>query len=220
MTSSPPPAKPILRGWSHAVAAGAAVGATLILGAQTRDDSLRFISVLVYGVSLVLLFATSALYHVGSWSGRWRTILRAVDHANIFLVIAGTYTPICVIVLSGWLRSTVLGAVWAAAGLGIFFTVATLRLPRWLMASLYVATGWIALFPGPQLIALLPVPALVLLVAGGLLYTLGAVVYARRWPDPAPRVFGYHEVFHTFVIAGSLAFFLVIWVWVVPFPRA
>lgn len=158
MTSSPPFAKPVLRGWSHAIAAAAAVGATVVLATQTRDDLPRFLSVLVYGISLVLLFATSALYHLGSWSGRWRTILRTADHANIFLVIAGTYTPICVNVLSGWLRPTVLGAVWGAAGLGILFTLATLRLPRWLMAALYVVTGWIALVPGPQLTVLLPAP--------------------------------------------------------------
>ena len=174
---------------------------------------------LVYGASLITLYATSALYHLGPWTGRWRTTLRAVDHANIFLVIAGTYTPICVTLLSGWLRPAVLVSAWTVAAAGMTLSGLMLRLPRWLAVALYVSAGWMALVPAPTLIQSLPLPASILLLSGGLLYTVGAAIYARRRPDPLPHIFGYHEVFHLFVIAGTVAFFALIWVWVVPFPR-
>ena len=219
LTTSTVAGKPLLRGWSHAVAVVPAVAATVILISQSRDDLPRLLSMLVYGVSLIALYATSALYHIGSWAGRWRTTLRAIDHTNIFLVIAGTYTPICVNLLSGWLRPTVLISIWIVAAAGVTFSVAALRLPRWLGVTLYVGAGWIALVPAPTLVQTLPLPASVLLLGGGLLYTAGATIYACRRPDPLPHIFGYHEIFHLFVIAGSAAFFVLIWVWVIPFPR-
>ena len=220
LATSPASPRPLLRGWSHAVAVVPAVAATVLLAALSRDDLPRLVSMLVYGGSLVALYATSALYHIGPWTGRWRTILRSADHANIFLVIAGTYTPICVNLLSGWLRPAILVAVWTVAMAGATFSVATLRRPRWVAVALYVGAGWIALVPAPSLVQVLPPPAMVLLIAGGLLYTAGATIYARRQPDPIPHVFGYHEVFHLLVIAGSAAFLAVIWIWVVSFPRS
>ena len=212
--------KPLLRGWFHAFAAVGAVVATAGLLTQTVHDLIKFLSMLVFGLSMIELYTVSAIYHVASLWGRRRTVLRAIDHANIFVLIAGTYTPIAVNVLSGWMRTMILVVVWALALIGVTGAVFTLRLPRWVSTGLYVVMGWVSLIAAPSLVALLPWQALALLLGGGILYTVGAVTYAARRPDPFPRVFGYHEIFHLFVVAGSAAFLAVIWHWVVPFPRA
>jgi hemolysin III len=211
--------KPLLRGRLHAGAAVVAVVLTVMMATRSLDDTVRLVSLVVFGLSMVELYTVSAIYHIGAWAERWRLTLRAADHANIFVLIAGTYTPICVNVLDGEMRLIVLGLVWGLAIAGIATTVLAFRLPRWAYTALYVGMGWVALVPFPSLSRLLPWQALALLIAGGLSYTIGAVVYARRWPDPFPRVFGFHEVFHTFVIGGSAAFAVMIWIWVVPFPR-
>ncbi len=213
------PAKPLLRGWFHAFAALLAVAATIVLLFNAKDDLTRFASLLVFGLSMIELYTVSAIYHVGWWKGRRRTVLRALDHANIFVLIAGTYTPIGVNVLSGWLRIVMLVVIWLLAGVGVAGAVLTLRFPRWVSAGLYVVMGWLSVAMFPVLMDLLPWQALAMLVAGGILYTIGAVIYATKVPNPFPRVFGYHEIFHLFVIAGSAAFAVMIWVWVVPFPR-
>ena len=168
---------------------------------------------------MIRLYAGSAIYHIGSWQGRRRTVLRTLDHANIFIVIAGTYTPICVNVLSGWLRPTMLLLIWTLAAAGAILSMVTVKLPRWVTVVVYVSMGWIALVPAPSLVRLLPPPAIVMLVGGGVLYTAGAAIYALRRPNPFPRVFGFHELFHLFVIGGSTAFLAAIWTWVMPFPR-
>jgi hemolysin III len=214
------PARPLLRGWSHAIAALGAIPALAALLWQTVADPPRAVSLLVYGLSMIELLAVSASYHLRAWRPPARATLRALDHANIYLLIAGTYTPIAVNVLAGWERVGVLVTVWALAAIGVTCTVVTPRLPRWARAGLYVAMGWVALVPAPSLVRALPALAVAGLVAGGLLYTAGAVVYARRWPDPSPRVFGFHEVFHLLVLAGAATFAATIWIWIVPFPRA
>lgn len=211
--------KPLLRGWSHAFAAIAAVIVTAVLLFQTRHSLPLFGSLLIFGLSMIVLYSVSAIYHIGSWQGRRRSVLRALDHANIFLLIAGTYTPICVNVLSGWLRTSVLALIWTLALAGILGTVLTFRLPRWISTSLYIGLGWVSLITLPELFQQLPWQAVALLMAGGVLYTLGACVYAMRRPNPLPRVFGFHEIFHLFVIAGSASFVVMIWLWVVPFQR-
>ena len=213
-------ARPLLRGWSHALALIASVPVTIALGVQSRDDAPRLISMLAYGLSMVGLYAISSVYHLGKWRGPRRQVVRALDHASIFVVIAGTYTPVCVNVLSGWMRPAVLLAIWSLAAVGVGCSVLTLSLPRWVTAGLYLAMGWVAVVPAPSLIRLLPLTAIACFLLGGLLYTVGAVVYSRRRPDPLPRVFGFHEVFHLLVIAGSMAFLASIWIWVIPFPRA
>lgn len=212
--------KPLLRGWSHAFAALAAVVVTAVLLFQARHDWLLFGSLLIFGLSMIVLYSVSAIYHIGSWQGRHYNVLRALDHANIFLLIAGTYTPICVNVLSGWLRTGVLTLIWTLALAGILGTVLTFRLPRWISTSLYIGLGWVSLITLPELFQRLPWQAVALLMVGGVLYTIGALVYAFRRPNPLPRVFGFHEIFHLFVIAGNAAFIVMIWIWVVPFPRA
>jgi hemolysin III len=212
--------RPLLRGWLHAVAVAGGVATTVALCLQCAGDPPRMLSMLVYGLSMCALFAASALYHLGSWPPVWHARLRALDHASIFGLIAGTYTPIAFNVLEGWERLAILVVIWVLAAVGIALSVHSLRLPRAASTVLYVGMGWTALAAAPSLLRALPAAAITTLVAGGLAYTAGALVYALRRPDPFPRVFGFHEVFHALVVAANAAFATAIWLWVVPFPRA
>lgn len=218
MTTTAAP-RPLLRGWLHAGASVLALIGTGLLVGRAWSDTLRAATMLIFGLSMVELYVVSAIYHVGGWEGRTRSVLRALDHANIFVLIAGTYTPICVNVLSGWLRVSVLALVWVLALIGVLTAVMSLRLPRWGSVALYLILGWVALIPLPEMLHLLPLAPISLMFLGGALYSVGAVIYALRRPNPFPRVLGFHEVFHLFVIAGSAAFFFVVWTWVVPYPR-
>jgi hemolysin III len=209
--------KPLLRGWLHAAGAVAALITTIVMLVETAGDRSRFLSLLVFGLSMILLYVVSAVYHIGTWPERWRTILRVLDHANIFVFIAGAYTPICVILLSGAPRIALLVVIWSLALLGAVASFFTLYLPRWGLILLYIGMGWIALFLLPQIQQAISLQPVLLLIAGGLLYTVGALIYAFRWPNPLPRVFGFHELFHLLVIAGTAAITSTIWVWVVPF---
>ena len=215
--------KPLLRGWFHAFAAVGAAIATIGLLVETSGDSRRLIPVLVFGLSMVALFSASSVYHLGTWQERRRAVLAALDHASIFVLIAGTYTPICVIVLAGRLGGVVLSLIWGWAAIGIACTLLMLhrpiRLPRGAVAAQYLGMGWLALIPLPRLVQALPLQATAVLATGGMLYTIGAVIYALKRPNPWPRVFGFHEIFHLLVIGGSVAFLVGIWVWVVPFSQ-
>lgn len=211
--------KPRLRGWSHAVASPGAIGVTALMLMATLHDLPRFFSLLVFGTSLTALYIVSATYHIGSWRGRIGTALLALDHANIFLLIAGTCTPISVNVLSGWIRLAALIGIWVLALAGIAISVSTLHMPRWAVAALYLGMGWVGMLLLPVLVQVLPLEAILLLVGGGLLYTIGAVIYTFGRPDPLPHLFGFHEIFHLCVIGGSAATAAMIWIWVVPFPR-
>lgn len=174
---------------------------------------------LVYAVALTLLFAFSAAYHLQTWTPGRRAILRRIDHANIFILIAATYTPLAFNLLSGWWRVGVLGASWGAALVGVGVAIAGVRLRRWARTGLYVGLGWIALPTVGQLSAALPRQAIGLIITGGALYSVGALLYAQRRPDPWPGVFGYHEVFHFLTIAAAAAFYVAILVYVLPAPR-
>ncbi len=220
-TNTPPgaKAKPLLRGWSHALAAIGAIALTVALCLRTGDDSPRFFSMLVYGLSMVELFTMSAIYHIGTWKPEMRRKLRAVDHANIFVLIAGTYTPFCFNVMEGWLRVTILIVIWLLAAIGVALSAFTTRLPRWVGTSIYIVMGWASILALPSLLAALPPEAVMLLFLGGVAYTLGGIIYALKKPDPFPRVFGFHEIFHLLVILGAALHAAVIWIWVVPFPR-
>lgn len=213
------PRKPLLRGWFHAIAAVAALGLTIALAWRSRTDAARLASMLIFGLSMIELYTVSAVYHIGRWRDGQRRVLRSVDHANIFVLIAGTYTPICVNVLDGWVRVALLAAIWALAAAGIGVALFAARIPRWVNATLYVGMGWVGLLALPAFAAVLPWAALATLLLGGLLYTLGAVVYALKRPDPFPRILGFHEVFHLFVVAGGIAFAAMVWVWAFPILR-
>jgi hemolysin III len=198
--------KPRFRGVSHqyaffvAVAAGAAL-VVVAQGSQAR------VAVGVYALSLCAMFGASALYHRIDWPPRPSVWLRRLDHSMIYVFVAGTYTPFALLVLAPALGWTLLGIVWLGALGGVAMTLVWIDAPRGLRALLYVLLGWLGLVALPQVWERSGALAVALLATGGLLYTLGAVVYARRRPDPVPRVFGYHEVFHVFVIAAAAAQF-------------
>jgi hemolysin III len=165
----------------------------------------------IYAATVAGLFGVSAVYHRVPWrSAAARAWMRRADHAMIFLLIAGTYTPFALLVLKGGTATAILVAVWAGALAGIVFKLVWIHAPKWLGASAYVALGWVAFAALPQLIEHAGVTATAVLGAGGLLYTIGAVVYALQRPDPIPAVFGYHEVFHALVIAAAALQFAVV----------
>lgn len=201
--------KPRLRGVFHQYAffVSLASGTLLVLLAATTRAS---VAAAIYAASVSALFGVSALYHRITWTTAGRRRMRRLDHAMIFLLIAGTYTPVGLLVLRGTLATVVLAVVWGGAVAGIVLELAWTRAPRWLGGTVYLALGWVAVVAMPQLFARLGVAGGLLIVAGGLAYSAGAAVYALRRPDPVPAVFGYHEVFHLLVIAGVAAHFLAI----------
>jgi hemolysin III len=193
--------KPLLRGVSHEIAAGVALAAWIALAALA-PSSRGLAAASVYGASLFALFGVSALYHRPTWPPRARLWLRRLDHSAIFLLIAGTYTPFC-LVLGGARGDMLLAVAWGGATLGILQSVLWVRAPKPLVAVVYVLLGWVILPVMPALTARLGPGAVALLAAGGITYSLGAVVCAARRPDPFPRVFGYHEVFHALVVVAA-----------------
>ncbi|HEY0069822.1 MAG TPA: hemolysin III family protein [Chloroflexia bacterium] len=209
--------KPRLRGWSHAAAAVGSVVLTALLCWASRDERPKMIAMLVFGLSMVEMYTVSAIYHIGRWRERWWRVLRSLDHANIFLLIAGTYTPIAVVMLTGGLQVALLTSIWLLALVGVGLSIFARRLPRGTRSTLYVVMGWVSLLALPALMEVLPLTAIGLLLLGGVLNTAGAIIYARRRPDPFPRVFGFHEVFHLLVIVGNIAFVAVIVLWVLPY---
>ena len=206
---------PLLRGVSHAWAFWFALAATIVLIVLAPAGAARSAAA-VYGVGLCALFAGSGIYHRWRWSPRLRPLLRRIDHSTIFVFIAASYTPIALLVLDGSLRWVVFAGVWAGALGGVALSVAWITAPRVLSALMYLALGWFALIALPQLASKLPVAPLTLFVTGGVLYTAGAIVYATQRPDPWPRTFGFHELFHAFVIAAAVVHFVAIAGWVIP----
>lgn len=194
--------KPRMRGVLHAWAApiAAALGATLLLLAT---DMRARIGTGVWAVTLTALFAVSATYHRGSWRPAVKTWLQRVDHSMIFVFIAGSYTPIALMVLEGHKSWLLLLVVWGGALAGVVTRLTWNAAPRWMFVPLYIALGWVALTVLPEMAANAPLTANVLIVVGGVLYTVGAVVFATRWPDPYPEVFGFHEVFHVLTIVAA-----------------
>ena len=221
MASSESPArKPLLRGWSHGLAALASVAGLVALVLVTRNDPAKLVSMVVYGTGLVLLFGVSGTYHIFNWPPTVKDWLRRADHATIFVFIAATYTPLVFNVLDGWLRMAALVAIWACAAAGVAGAAPFLRIPRRLLAALYLAMGWLAVVMLVPLTAALGWVAALLIALGGLQYTLGAAAYAFKKPRLWPRVFGYHELFHLAVISASVTFYVIVVHYAVPFHRA
>jgi hemolysin III len=212
--------KPLMRGWSHAAAALVAIAGLVALVVITRGDPAKLASMIVYGTGLVLLFAVSATYHIFNWPPRVKDWLRRADHATIFVFIAATYTPLVFNVLDGWWRIGVLAAVWTSAVTGVAGAAPFLRIPRQVLASLYLAMGWVAVIAIVPLTAALGWVAAVLMALGGLQYSLGAAAYAFKRPRLWPRVFGYHELFHLAVITASVTFYVIVVHYAVPYHRA
>jgi hemolysin III len=206
---------PRLRGLLHAHAAWVAAVAAIVLIALAPTAAAR-VAALVYGIGLIALFTVSALYHRWPGDPRWKPWLRRMDHSTIFVFIAASYTPVGLLVLDGTVQIVVLVSVWAGALAGIVMSVAWISAPRWLQALTYLLVGWVAVLALPQLAERAGVAPLVLLAVGGGLYSLGALVYALRRPDFWPRTYGFHEVFHTLVIAAAIVHFVAMAGWVVP----
>ena len=199
--------KPRLRGWLHFSAAPLALVLGLILMVFTQEQDLRA-ALAVYLCSTVLLFGVSAAYHLGAGRPPVNRFLRRLDHANIYLFIAGSYTPFAVALPDRTTGITILVLVWTIALVGLLLPILWLHAPRWLVAGSYIALGWVAVFYlGPLLQH--GGPAIVTLIAtGGLLYTLGALVYGIKRPNPSPRWFGFHEIFHAFTVAAFIAHYV------------
>lgn len=196
------PLKPKLRGWLHLGAAPFALLGGLALMILAPTIGLRA-AVAVYMLSSLALFGTSAVYHRGTWTPRVSAGLRRADHANIFIFIAGTYTPLTVALLDGVSRIVLLSVVWGVAALGLTFRMIWLTAPRWLYTVLYVLLGWVAIGWLAQFWATGGPAIVILLLAGGAFYSLGAVAYALKRPNPLPNWFGFHEVFHLGTILAA-----------------
>jgi len=212
--------KPILRGWSHGLAALMSLVGLVALIVITRNDPAKLVSMIVYGTGLVLLFGISGTYHIVNWTPKVKDWLRRADHAMIFVFIAATYTPLAFNVLDGWWRTGVLAAIWTCAIAGVAGAAPFLRIPRQFLAALYLMMGWLAVIALVPLTAALGWVAALLMALGGLQYSLGAAAYAFKKPRLWPRVFGYHELFHVAVITASITFYLVVLNYAVPFHRA
>jgi hemolysin III len=203
------------RGVSHAfafVVSIAAAAVVMVLAPAGRAT----VAAAIYGGGLVALFGGSAVYH--RWPGppRFKPVLQRIDHSTIFVFIAASYTPIALVALHGPLVWVILGVAWAGAAAGVAFSVGWIQAPRTVIACSYLALGWVAVIAIPQLVGALGPPPLVLLGAGGLLYSVGAIIYARQRPDPWPRTFGFHEIFHALVIAAAAAHYVAVVGWVLP----
>jgi hemolysin III len=209
-----PPAKPLLRGMLHAggLVAAVVVGAFLIAAVHGARAS---IAASVFAVSVMVMLAISTLYHRVTWKPKARLWMRRLDHAGIYLLIAGTYTPVGLMSLHGAMQTTVLAIVWGGAVAATAAKFCWVHAPKWLSVVIAVALGWVGVAAMPQLARTAGITAVVLLGVGGLAYTAGAIVYARRKPDPVPAVFGYHELFHALTLAAiacqyvAIAFFVV-----------
>lgn len=202
------PVKPKLRGWLHAGVTPLVLVAGIVLVCLAPTVQSRWTAA-VYACSGLLLFGTSALYHRGTWSPRTRTALQRMDHANIYLIIAGSYTPLTVAVLSGTSRTVLLLLIWIGAVLGVVFQLVWIGAPRALSTALYILLGWsIVPFAADLFDAGLAVAGLT--AAGGVLYTAGGVVYALKKPDPHPTWFGFHEIFHALTIAAWVTRYIAI----------
>lgn len=206
--------KPRLRGWLHLVNVPLTLAAGIVLIVLSPTAPTRVGSA-VYAGSALLLFTISAIYHRGTWSPRLHGFWKRFDHANIFLLIAGSYTPFSMLLLQGRDRTVMLTVVWVGAILGMLFRIFWTNAPRWLYVGLYLALGWaaIAFFPGfvegaSGLGVGIGTAVLVLVAVGGLLYTLGGIVYGLKRPNPWPRWFGFHEVFHSFTILAFAAHYV------------
>jgi hemolysin III len=207
--------KPRLRGVFHQYAFYVALVAGVVIVALA-DSARELFATWVYAAALAAMFGVSALYHRVDWkSVRARTWMRRLDHSTILLLIAGTYTPFALLAFEGRVADVILIVVWAGAAAGLVLNLAWVDAPKWLTALVFIALGWVGVVAVPELFDLGIAPA-VLVVVGGALYTLGAVAYALKRPNPAPATFGYHEVFHLLVIGAAAAHFVAIAAFVLP----
>jgi hemolysin III len=208
-----------VRGFLHGTAAVVSVAGLIVLAVNTSWDLPRMFTMLIFGGSLVALYTTSSLYHSVPWKERWKKRMQRFDHSMIFLLVAGTYTPIAFNVLTGTWKWTTLAVVWGIAVFGILQKMFFPKVRNWLSITLYMVMGWFAVIPVREMFDRLPLEAMALLIVGGASYTLGMILLVTKRPRLFPRVFSYHEVFHVLVITGSVLHFLMILVHVAPIER-
>ncbi|MDQ2648573.1 MAG: hemolysin III family protein [Actinomycetota bacterium] len=201
--------KPLLRGWLHLVCFFLAIPAGIVV-ISLADGTAARVGAVVYAVGLVALFGVSGIYHRGRWSQEWRRRMQRLDHATIFVMIAGSYTPLCLVAIKGWVGPTMLVVAWLGAVLGAVLAFSDGGRSRVVRGALYIVLGWISVLAGPALVRNLSVAELVLIAVGGVLFTIGAITLMTHWPDPFPRVFGYHEVWHVLVVAAVVCHFVAI----------
>src|SRR5918995_6472654 len=194
-------------GLTHLVGAMLAVVASVVLLTKAAGRVDQQVAFGIFGLSLVALYGASALYHLLPVSPPAVARLRRLDHMTIFILIAGTYTPICVLALEGGWSAGLLGLVWTLALCGVVLKLFWMDIPRWLSVGLYLAMGWLAVIAAPAIFRAIPPGGIAWILGGGLVYSVGALIYGLKWPNPAPRVFGFHELWHLFVMAGSACHF-------------
>src|SRR5688572_6931425 len=203
------PVKPLLRGWMHLVCFFLAIPAAVLVIALAGSGRGR-VGAVVYAIGLVALFGVSGLYHRLRWSDARRRLMQKLDHGTIFVMIAGSYTPVCLMVLDGWVRWTMLAIAWTGAAVGFLLAFTGGKASRVVRSTLYIGLGWAAVAAVPQMWGNMSITELVLIAVGGVLFTVGSVFLLTRWPDPFPRVFGYHEVWHALVVAAVACHFVAI----------
>jgi hemolysin III len=205
--------KPRFRGWLHAYAAAASIatGVALVVVAAVVRGGPAGATTGIYAATVTLLFGTSALYHRLNWGPRGRAVMKRLDHSMIFVFIAGTYTPIAALTLPHTAALAVLVVVWTGAVFGAVLQTARPHAPGWVAVPCYIALGWVAVFVFPDLLRNGGVTAFVLIAAGGVIYTIGALVYGMKRPDPWPGTFGFHEVFHACTLLAALCHYVAIW---------
>ena len=208
--------RPLLRGWLHAVAAPLTLLGGWVLWQAAGTSPVTRASVVIFCACMTGLYTTSSLYHLGRWTERGRYIWSRLDVAMIQLFIAGSFTPVALHTLTGAWRVWSLIVAWAIGITGALVAASPVKAPRWLSTAGYVGVGWLSIVPLTRVITALPWEGLGLIALSGVLYTIGAIVYARQSPDPFPTWFGYHEIFHLFVVAASVCHYLAIWRYVLP----
>jgi len=201
--------KPKLRGWIHAGTFPLALAAGIVLVALAPNSKAR-IGAVIFAITAAMLFGTSAVYHRGTWSASATGLLKRMDHSNIFLIIAGTYTPFALLLLPPNQTRSLLLIAWIGAIGGVLFRVFWVGAPRWLYTPIYVALGWVAVFYLKPLYVHGGAAVVILIAVGGLLYTVGAVVYGIKRPNPSPRWFGFHEIFHVCTVAAFIAHYIAV----------
>jgi len=203
-----------MRGWLHfwSFLTSIATGAVLISLAAATVSGLAAAATAIYGATVLGLFGVSALYHRRTWRTQQAWVwMKRLDHSMIFVFIAGTYTPFALLAMDKVTGRIVLGVVWGGALAGVALKMLWPHAPRWLGVPIYIALGWVAIFVLPQLLHHAGVASLVLLLTGGLLYTIGAICYATRWPNPWPKIWGHHEFFHAATVLAALCHYIAIW---------
>ncbi|AEB76257.1 PAQR family membrane homeostasis protein TrhA [Clostridium botulinum] len=189
------------------------IGLILLIKCQSLmpyATTLEYVAIIMFGISLILLYTASSVYHLVKASEKVIKFLRRLDHSMIYILIAGTYTPVCLISLQGKLRWILFIGIWSCALMGIVFKMVWFNSPRWLSTLFYVLMGWIAVFIISPLSKIIDTKGLILMFLGGVLYTLGAIIYATKWPKIKSKIFGFHEIFHLFVLGGSLCHYFMV----------